>query len=187
MNLSDTPSVSFSDLMSTVVSYFGFNTGSAEREAKTTTISIRNAFPLVSNLQEVDFSNLSGKIITILNPACRPADLTYFTFRSVVSATSVNIHAPASSLSLEFYLRLPQTLRDSASNYAAIIKTPTVPALVTIPPKPIEDISFKSGMFLMISFLRGELIIRWHFLSTLVIHFFSRSYSFFFRSTVNFI
>ena len=159
MNLSDTPSVSFSDLMSTVVSYFGFNTGSAEREAKTTTISIRNTFPLVSNLQEVDFSNLSGKIITILNPACRPADLTYFTFRSVVSATSVNIHAPASSLSLEFYLRLPQTLRASASNYAAIIKTPTVPALVTIPPKPIEDISFKSGMFLMISFLRGELII----------------------------
>ena len=50
INLSDTPSVFFSDLMSIVASYFGFNTGSAERETETTIIDIRNAFGIVSNM-----------------------------------------------------------------------------------------------------------------------------------------
>ena len=43
MNISDTPSVSFSDRMSTVASSLGLNTGSAEREAETAGIDIRNA------------------------------------------------------------------------------------------------------------------------------------------------
>ena len=46
MNLSDTPSMSFSDLMSTIASYFGLNTEFTEREAETAGINIRNAFPL---------------------------------------------------------------------------------------------------------------------------------------------
>ena len=69
MNFSDTPSVSFSDLMSTVASNFGLNTGSAEREAETAGIDIRNALSLVSNFQGVGFSDISGKPITI--PAAR--------------------------------------------------------------------------------------------------------------------
>ena len=44
MTLADIPSISFSNLISTLASYFGLNTGSAEREAKKTAIGIRNAF-----------------------------------------------------------------------------------------------------------------------------------------------
>ena len=53
MTISDTLSVSFSNFMSTVASYFGLNAGSAEKEAKITAIDIRNIFSLVSNLQGV--------------------------------------------------------------------------------------------------------------------------------------
>ena len=56
MTLSDIQSVSFSDLMSTVASHFGLNTGSAEREAETACIDIHNALFLVSNVQGVEFS-----------------------------------------------------------------------------------------------------------------------------------
>ena len=133
MNLSDNPSVSFSDLMSTVASHFGLNTGSAEREAETTAMSIHNTSFLVSNLQSVGFSDVSVKPLTIPDPDRRPANLTYFLFRSVVSATTVDISAPASSLSLAFSLRLPQSLIVSASNSAAVTKTPTAPVLISTP------------------------------------------------------
>ena len=69
--------------MSTVVSYFGLNTESVEREAETTAIFIHNALFLVSNLQGVGVSGVSGKSITIPDPVRRPADLTYLTFPSI--------------------------------------------------------------------------------------------------------
>ena len=82
MTLSDTPSVSFSDLVSTVASYFSLNTGSTEREVETASINIRNAFFLVSNLQGVGFSDVSCKPLTIQDPDRYPANLTllYFSF-----------------------------------------------------------------------------------------------------------
>ena len=94
MTLSDTPSVSVSDLMSTVASYFGLNTASAERLADTTTIDIRYDFFLVSNLQSVGVCDISGKPITIPDPARRPANLSYFTFRFIVSTAMVDIRDP---------------------------------------------------------------------------------------------
>ena len=145
MTLSDIPSVFFSDLMSTVASYFGLNIGSAKREAETAAIDIRNAFFLFSNLQGVDFSDVSGKPITIPDPVRCSADLTYFTFRFVVSAATVDIRAPASSLFLEFSLRLPQSLSTSASSSTVLINPPPVPVLVTNRSKPIANLSFKLG------------------------------------------
>ena len=43
----------------------------------------------------------------VTDPDNRPVDLTYFTFRSVVNAADIDNHAPDTSLSLEFSLRLP--------------------------------------------------------------------------------
>ena len=128
--------------MSTVTSYFGLNMGSTEREAETADINIRNDFFLVSNLQGVGFSDVSGKPLTIPDPVCRPADLTYFTFRSIVAAATVDIRAPASSLSLEFSLHLPQSLSTYTSCLAVVIKPPpSVLASVTNPPQSIADLS----------------------------------------------
>ena len=145
MTLSDTSSVSFSDLMSIEAPYLGLNTGSAEWEVKTAGTDIRTAFSFVSNLQCVGFSDVSGKPITILDSDRRHADLTYFTFRSVVPTATVDIRAPASYLSLAFSLYLPQSLSTSASISAVVIKLPASPALVTTPPKPITDLSFNLG------------------------------------------
>ena len=83
--LTDAPSVSFSDLMTTVALYY---TGSSEREAEAAVTSIRSVFFRVTKLQEVGFVDTSGKSIKFLDPTQRPVDLAYFTFRSVVSAIS---------------------------------------------------------------------------------------------------
>jgi len=119
--------------------------GFAEREVVTACIDIRSNFFLVSNLQGVGFSDIFGKPITIRGSAHCPVDLTYFIFCSVVPTATVDIHAPVSSLSLEFSLRLPQPLRTSASSSAVVIKPPPAPELITTAPKPIADLSFKLG------------------------------------------
>ena len=147
MTLSYTPSVSFSDLMSTIASYFGLNTEFAQREAEATEISIQINFFLVFNLQNVGFFDVSGKTLTVPDPAVCPADLTYFTFRSFVFVATVDIRTSALSLFLDFLLRLLQSLSTSASHSTVLPKTSVNPALVTTPQKPIEDLSFKIGNF----------------------------------------
>ena len=92
--------------MSIVISYLSLNTGSAECEAKIAVAIVRSNFFLISNLQGVGFADASGKPITIPEPVNRPADLTYFTFHSVVSAVAVDARFPDKTLSIKFSLRL---------------------------------------------------------------------------------
>ena len=102
LSLADSPSVSVNDLMATVAAYFDVNTGSAEREAEAAAQSISRSFFHVSNLIGVTFSNSSGQPIKVTDTDNRPADITYFTFRSHVSANTVDCRAPKKSLALEF-------------------------------------------------------------------------------------
>ena len=53
--ISNTPSISFSALMSAVTPFFGLNTESAESDTEASTISIRNSQFHLSNLQGVFF------------------------------------------------------------------------------------------------------------------------------------
>ena len=128
--------------MSTVASYFSLNMDSTEREAETAVVTIRSNLFLISNLQGVGFANTSGKHISIPDPEKRPADLTYFTFRSVVVAVDVDDCAPEITLSVEFSLRLPQTIvslsPSAESPIAAIIST-------TRSPNYALSVSFKLG------------------------------------------
>ena len=82
-------------------------------------------------------SDVSGKLFTILDPYRCPLDLTYFTFRSIVVAATVDIRALSSFLSLKFSLWSPQALSTSTSNSAVVTKTPADPVLVTTLPNPI--------------------------------------------------
>jgi len=107
LSFSDSSSVSFNDLISIVASYFDINTGSAEREAESAAQSISRSFFQVSNLIGVTFYDTLGKTIEVPNNAFRPADVTYFTFRSNVSANTDDCRVPKKSLTLEFSLRLP--------------------------------------------------------------------------------
>ena len=108
LSLADSPSVELNDLISTVASYFSFSTGSAERDADTAAQSISRAIFRVSNLTGVGFSDTTGKLLKIPDVTSRPADLTFFTFRPNVLATTVDIRAPNKSLNLEFSLRWTQ-------------------------------------------------------------------------------
>ena len=74
-----------------------------------------------------------------------PVDLTYFTFRFIVSAAAIDTHAPASFLSRVFLFRLPQSLSTSIYNSDTLPDTPVDLSLVTIPPHLVEDFNFKPG------------------------------------------
>ena len=63
ITLSDTPSISFNDLISTIASYVGLNIGSAESETKVTFISIHHT----SNLHGVSFSDVFSKPFMVLD------------------------------------------------------------------------------------------------------------------------
>ena len=145
LSLSTNPFVSFSDFMATVVSHFGINSGSVERETESAALSILNTFFRVSNLQVVPFGNVSGKCIKVPDSHNRIADITYFTFRSIVSAADVDSHAPAKILSLKFSLHLPQSLSDSTHTSIPVITTDGGPPLDTISSKPVVNLVFTLG------------------------------------------
>ena len=94
LSLTDSPSVSFNDLLDTVAAYFEINTGSAEREAEAAAQAISRSFFRVSNLIGVTFSDLSGNPIKIPDTDNHPADITYFTFCSNVTANTVDCRVP---------------------------------------------------------------------------------------------
>ena len=77
-----------------------------------------------------------------LESAHRPADLTYFTLRSVVSAASIDSRAPDKVLSLEFSLRLPETLSSSLGSTST---TDSNLSLGMAPSKADEDIDLRLG------------------------------------------
>ena len=81
------------NLMTTVALYFPLNTGAAEREAESAVAFIRSDFFLVPNLQGVCFFDPSGKPLEVPDSDNRPADLTYYTFPSVVTAAIIDNRA----------------------------------------------------------------------------------------------
>ena len=80
LTFTNTSSLSFIDLISTVATYFSLNTGSAEREAETTVAIIRSHFFLISDIQGVELTDASRKSIAILDLDKRPEDLAYLIF-----------------------------------------------------------------------------------------------------------
>ena len=131
--------------MATVAAYFDINTGSAEREAEAAGQSISRSFFHVSNLIGVTFSNSSGQSIKVTDSDNRPADITYFTFRSNVSANTVDCCAPNKSLALEFSLRLPQTISQSALPSTTTPLSVSTSRSVPDSPQPVEDLAFTLG------------------------------------------
>ena len=99
----------------------------------------------MSNLTGVTFSNSSGQSIAVTDTDNRPADITYFTFRSNVSANTVDCRSPNKSLALEFSLRLPQTLSQSALSSTTTPPSVSTPSPVPDSPQPVKDLVFTLG------------------------------------------
>ena len=154
--LSDTTTVSFSDLMTTVASYFDFNTEATAKEVETIVARVRTDLFCVNNLQGISFSNAPGNRMTVPDSDQRPADFTYFTFRSVVSANSVDNFAPIKTLFLELSLYLPHTIVNLFYAFTILSTTNTTSPLATISPKPVRDLSLKLGNFSDSIYLRLE-------------------------------
>ena len=78
LSLYSPPSVTISDLTTTMAAYFAMPTGSAEREAERIMESVCHAFFVVGNLQGIRFLDSSGKPIADSDP--RAADIMFFSF-----------------------------------------------------------------------------------------------------------
>ena len=120
LSLTDSPSVSFNDLLATVAAYFDINTGYAEREAEAAAQSISRSFFRVSNFVGVAFSDASSNPIKVPDTTNRPADVTYFTFRSIVNANTIDCRAPKKSLAL--YHRIYKRLFNSGDIFSPIFQ-----------------------------------------------------------------
>ena len=118
--------------MTIIASYFDINTYSAAQ-------SIFRFFFNVSNLIGVDFSDAFRKPVKVPDFDSRPVDITYFIFRSNVSAVIVDCCASKKLISPQFHLRLPQFL----SNFHLTI------VLMLYPVKPfphfVADLEFALG------------------------------------------
>ena len=99
----------------------------------------------MSNLIGVTFSNSSGQPIKVTSSDNHPADITYFTFRSNVSANTVNCCAPNKSLALEFSLRLPQMLSQSALPSTTTPFSVSTPRSVPDSPQLVKELAFTLG------------------------------------------
>ena len=121
--------------------------GFSEREAESATQSILDAFFYVSNLQDVALCGSSGKPTKVPAFDNYSADITYFTFCSTVSTADVDSRAPAKILSLEFSLRLPQSLRNLAHPSTPVITINVDPLLDTTSSRPVAGLGFALGNF----------------------------------------
>ena len=90
------------------------------------------------------------------DPDNRSADLTYFTFRSVVNAADIDNRAPYKPLFFEFSICLPQTFRilppspglqttrTTTTSFASDKST----AAVSTPPRSVSQLSFELGSYM---------------------------------------
>ena len=145
LSLTDSSSVFCNDLLATIAAYFEINTGSAEREAEAAAQSISRSFFRVSNLIGVTVSDSSGKPIKVPDNDKRPEDITYFIFRSNVTANTVDCRAPKKSLALKFLLRLRQTLSQSALPSTATPLSVLTSPFASAPPQPVTTLVFTLG------------------------------------------
>ena len=93
LGYTDSPSISVSDLISTVASYFDMSTAMAEREVESVSVFIRSSIFNVVNMSGVGFLDSTGKSITISDHDNRPHDVSYFTFARLLTLTPLmNAH-----------------------------------------------------------------------------------------------
>ena len=103
------PSISFSDLVTSVDIYFDMSMAITEREVEKAVDSIRDSSFHVTNMFTVGFLNSKGKKVAITDPSHHPDDITYFTFLANINPHLVDTPAPDSVNISEFSLRLPHT------------------------------------------------------------------------------
>ena len=85
----------------------------ANQEAATICSSIRSAFFTITNLVNLGFHDHQGRPITTpitVDPTTRPTGIAYFVFRSTVDPSTIDTRIMKSSITIEFWLALPQTI-----------------------------------------------------------------------------
>ena len=85
----------------------------AKQEASTICSSLRATFFTTTNLTDLGFRDNHGRPITSLiavDPATRPPGIAYFVLRSTVDPTTIDLRITRASITIEFWLALPQTI-----------------------------------------------------------------------------
>jgi hypothetical protein len=91
----------------------------ASLEASGCCASVRSAFFRLENLVALGFRDLHGAPISAdvtADTSIRPAGISYFSFRSTVTPSTVDPCLSLPSFSLDFWLALPQTVRVPSSS-----------------------------------------------------------------------
>ena len=141
--------------MSTVASYFDFETGTAKTESEVTALATHRKIFFVGNLEGVGFIDNKNKLVHVdpFNPAPR---VTYFMFRSKVNGSAVDKRGSDISLFLEIALRMvfPPLFTLFPSPFIAflplstLVLPPFIDIFLSSPPFVIFVVTFQSYSFL---------------------------------------
>ena len=74
----NSPSITISELVSNIASYFDMSSAIAEREAEVADISVRDSIFCVDNMSGVGFFDSAEMSVTITDPDNRPRDIFIF-------------------------------------------------------------------------------------------------------------
>ena len=124
--LSNSPSISLSDLTTTVTLHFDVNTKVAEREAESIVESNYYDFFDVSNLQGINFIYSTGKPTMIFDLYHRAVDITFFIFRTSINVVDVNQRFPSKEVTVSnlihcrHHFRLPNWIHTRNSTYTTL-------------------------------------------------------------------
>ena len=136
--LSSSRSVSLRYLTTTMVAYFVIPTDLTERIVD----SIRHTLFHIGSLQGVSFLDSFGKSTLVSDLASGSADITFFTFCSVVTVSDINQRFPSTAFLPEFSLKFPQNSVSSNPTPAPNFPSSILPAPTESPSVSDSSLNF---------------------------------------------
>ena len=143
--LASDSSFTSADLISTIDTYFDFNTSPAENEATAAADKIRAVVFHVDNLTGLGFRNQFGADVALDMASSRPANLRYFAFRSMLRASDVDSRGPATLFVVDFVLRLPQNTVATAATNPSTLSSPSPVGTNDTAVDQEQDLRFELG------------------------------------------
>ena len=134
-------------LVSTIATYFNWNTSPVEKKSSIAAETIPAAVLHVSNLTGLSYQNQYGAAVSFDITDARPANLRYFTFRSNWRASDIDSRWPNDLFSVDFVLKWPQNTVTASTPLLFNITSPTIDTNtnMTVNTDPLVALLFELG------------------------------------------
>ena len=135
------------ELVSTIATYFNWNTSPVENKSSIAAETIPAAVLHVSNLTGLSYQNQYGAAVSFDITDARPVNLRYFTFCSNWRASDIDSRWPNDLFSVDFVLKWPQNTVTASTLLLFNIASPTIDTNtnMTVNTDPLVALLFELG------------------------------------------